>query len=65
MAERMHAEGMPGAKPAEWFGPESKTETEEESPCRSCLHRMHEGVTCGWRSVAPDDATLVCTCTGE
>lgn len=63
MTERMYAEALPGAQPAEWYGPESRTNAGLGlGLCPACTHQTHaEG--CGYRSTAADrNGVAVCGC---
>lgn len=65
MTQRMYAEGLPGSKPAEWFGPESRTGSGPGlGICPDCTHQTHApGSRCGYRSTAPDgNGTVECQC---
>lgn len=63
MSGRMYAEALPVAQPAEWYGPESRTNAGPGlGTCSACTHQTHAAV-CGYRAVAADgNGVAVCWC---
>lgn len=56
-----HAEALPGALPAAWFAPESRTDAGPGlGLCPACTHQTHGGV-CGYQSREPD-RVVACRC---